>query len=196
MYLGMAVSGDVSWQRLTTALVAALHGDVTAFDRLDTEAAGESGDQEPTPQEERTAENESMSMSAVLCLDSPSAPKTLADARHRRRVRPAVAALRPCLRLADDRLRDLADRPHRCGRAGQGSGRGTGAAGVVHRRPAHSTGERPGGAPAVGPQLAPRTQGPGACGVRLGASSTCTDRAVDGYLVGGKLPDKVANCSG
>uniref|UniRef100_UPI003530AB44 alpha/beta hydrolase n=1 Tax=Streptomyces nigrescens TaxID=1920 RepID=UPI003530AB44 len=25
-------------------------------------------------------------------------------------------------------------------------------------------------------------------------ASTCTDRAVDRYLVGGKLPDKTANC--
>jgi len=197
MYLGMAVSGDVSWQRLTTALVAALHGDVTAFDRLDAEAAGESGDQEPTPQEERTEENESMSMSAVLCLDSPSAPKTpqqmLATADAFARQSPLFG------RSYAWQMIDCATWPI----APTGAAEPVKAAGAapvllvsytddqltplanaraVHRQLDHSS-------------LLVR-KGQGHAAYASDPPSTCTDRAVDRYLVGGELPGKGANCSG
>ncbi|MFD5393850.1 alpha/beta hydrolase [Streptomyces sp. NPDC127097] len=205
MYLDTAVSGEASWQRLTPALVAALRGDVTGFDRLDAAAADESGGEELTPQEAQTEENESMSMSAVLCLDSPSAPRTpqqmLATAD-------AFAKQSPLFgRSYAWQMIDCATWPLAPTGAAEPV-KAPGAAPVllvsytddqltplanaraVHRQLEHSS-------------LLVR-KGQGHAAYASEQPSTCTDRAVDGYLVGGKLPGKgegkgkgeVTNCSG
>lgn len=195
-YLGMALSGDVSGRDLTTALAAALHGDVTAFDRLDAGAGGESGSEKPTPQVEQAEKNESMSMSAVLCLDSPSAPKSpkaMLDTAD------AFAEQSPLFgRSYAWQMLDCATWPLAP----------TGAAEPV---------EASGAAPVLlvsytDDQLTPLTnaravnrqldhssllvrKGQGHGAYASEQPSSCTDRAVDRYLVGGKLPGKVANCS-
>ncbi|MGA5566326.1 alpha/beta hydrolase [Streptomyces platensis] len=197
MYLGMAVSGEVSWRRLTTALVsAALHGDVTGFDRLDAEAAGESGDEEPTPQEERTEENESMSMSAVLCLDSPSAPKT---PKQMLDTADAFARQSPLFgRSYAWQMIDCATWPI----APTGTAepvKGSGAAPVLLVSYTDDQLTPLANARAVHGQLDRSSllirKGQGHAAYASEPPSTCTDRAVDSYLVGGKLPGKVAGCS-
>ncbi|MFH8680652.1 alpha/beta hydrolase [Streptomyces lydicus] len=194
-YLGMAVTGEVSWKRLTPALVAALHGDVSALDRLDAGAAGESGGGKPTPQEQRTEENESVSMSGVLCLDSPSAPKSPKEMLD---TADAFAEQSPLFgRSYAWQMIDCATWPIAPTGAAEPV-KASGAAPVllvsytddqltplanaraVHRQLDHSS-------------LLVRTgQGHGAYASER--PSTCTDRAVDRYLVGGQLPDKTVTC--
>ncbi|MFH8629134.1 alpha/beta hydrolase [Streptomyces lydicus] len=196
-YLGMAASGEASWKRLTPALASALHGDVTALDRLDAGAAGESGGgKKPTPQEEQAEENESLSMSAVLCLDSPSAPKSPKEMLD---TADAFAKQSPLFgRTYAWQMIDCATWPI----APTGAAapvKASGAAPVllvsytddqltplanaraVHRQLDHSS------------LLVRRGQGHAAYASEH--PSPCTDRAVDRYLVGGKLPDKTVNCS-
>lgn len=196
-YLGMAVTGEASWQQLTPALVAALHGDATAFDRLDAEAAGASGGEKPTPQEQRAEENESMSMTAVLCLDSPSAPRSPKEMLD---TADALARQSPLFgRSYAWQMIDCATWPIAPTGAAEPV-KASGAAPVllvsytadqltplanaraVHRQLDHSS------------LLIRRGQGHGAYASER--PSLCTDRAVDRYLVEGKLPGRVANCSG
>lgn len=196
MYLNTAVADEASWKPLTKALVAALHGDGTAFDRFDKETAGESGGEKPTPQEEQAEEDESASMPAVLCLDSPSAPKSpkaMLDTAD------AFAKQSPLFgRSFAWQMIDCATWPV----APTGAAEPVKASGAppvllvsytddkqtplsnaqaVHRQLAHSSllVRKGHGHAAYAPSENP---------------SACTDRAVDRYLVGGKLPDKVANC--
>lgn len=196
MYLNTAVADEANWKPLTKALVAALHGDGTAFDRFDKETAGESGGEKPTPQEEQAEEDESASMPAVLCLDSPSAPKSpkaMLDTAD------AFAKQSPLFgRSFAWQMIDCATWPV----APTGAAEPVKASGAppvllvsytddkqtplsnaqaVHRQLAHSSllVRKGHGHAAYAPSENP---------------SACTDRAVDRYLVGGKLPDKVANC--
>ncbi|MFG2533353.1 alpha/beta hydrolase [Streptomyces sp. NPDC048516] len=196
MYLNTAVTDEASWKPLTKALVAALHGDGTAFERFDKETAGGSGGEKPTPQEEQAEEDESSSMPAVLCLDSPSAPKSpkaMLDTAD------AFAKQSPLFgRSFAWQMIDCATWPV----APTGAAEPVKASGAppvllvsytddtqtplanaqaVHRQLAHSSllVRKGHGHAAYAPSENP---------------STCTDRAVDRYLVGGKLPDKVANC--
>lgn len=196
MYLGMTATGDVSRRQLTTALVAALHGDVSGFDRLDAAGVGEGGGEEPTPQQEQADENESMSMPAVLCLDSPSAPKSPEEMLN---TADAFAKQSPLFgRSLAWQMIDCATWPvATTGAAGPVKASGAppvllvsytddaltplANAQAVHRQLAHSS-------------LLIR-KGHGHSAYATDPPSTCTDRAVDRYLVGGKLPGQVANCS-
>ncbi|MFI9357772.1 alpha/beta hydrolase [Streptomyces lydicus] len=194
-YLGTAATDEASWKRLTPALVSALNGDVTALDRLDAGAAGGSGGQKPTPQEARAEENESLSMSGVLCLDSPSAPKSPKEMLD---TADAFAKQSPLFgRSYAWQMIDCATWPIAPTGAAEPV-KASGAAPVllvsytddqltpltnaraVHRQLAHSS------------LLVRKGQGHGA--YASGHPSPCTDRAVDSYLVGGKLPDKTVNC--
>ncbi|MEW1750073.1 alpha/beta hydrolase [Streptomyces angustmyceticus] len=194
-YLGTAVTDEKSWEPLTKALVAALHGDATAFDRFDAAANGESGGGKPTPQEKQAEENESVSMPAVLCLDSPSAPKSpkemLATADSFAEQSPLFG------RHFAWQMIDCATWPVAPTGVAEPI-KASGAAPVllvsytddvqtplenaqtVHRQLAHSS-------------LLIRN-GQGHAAYASADPSTCTDRAVDRYLVGGKLPDNTARC--
>lgn len=196
-YLGMAVTGDASWKQLTPALVGALHGDLTAFDRLDAAAADASGGEKPTPQEQQTEENESMSMTAVLCLDSPSAPKSPKEMLD---TADAFAKQSPLFgRSYAWQMIDCATWPIAPTGAAEPV-KASGAAPVllvsytddpltplanaqaVHRQLDHSS-------------LLVR-KGQGHAAYASEQPSTCTDRAVDRYLVEGKLPGQVTHCAG
>ncbi|WP_328389882.1 alpha/beta hydrolase [Streptomyces sp. NBC_00400] len=195
MYLDTAVTDEQSWKPLTKALVAALHGDGAAFERFDKETAGESGGKKPTPQEQQAQEDESASMPAVLCLDSPSAPKSpkamldMAD---------AFAKQSPLFgRSFAWQMIDCATWPIAPTGAAEPI-KASGAAPVLLVSYTEDTQTPLANAQAVHRQLAHSSllvrKGHGHAAYASENPSTCTDRAVDRYLVGGKLPDKVANC--
>ncbi|MFG2290425.1 alpha/beta hydrolase [Streptomyces sp. NPDC048595] len=192
-YLSTAVTSEEDWRRLTEALVAALAGDPTAFERLDAEVAGEDGGEKLTPQEEQTEENVSLSMPAVLCLDSPSAPKSpkqmldTADAAAEQSPLfgryyawqmidcatwpiPPTGVVEPIKAAAPVLLVSYTDDPNTP----------LANARAVHRQLDHSS------------LLVRGGQGHGA--YASGDPSACTDRVVDTYLVEGKLPGRVADC--
>ncbi|MEU8786277.1 alpha/beta hydrolase [Streptomyces sp. NPDC048637] len=194
-YLDMAVTDEASWKPLTKALVAALDGDVTAFERLDAGTAGESGGEKPTPQEEQAEENESMSMPAVLCLDSPSAPKSPKEMLD---TADAFAKQSPLFgRYYAWQMIDCATWPI-TPTGGDEPIKASGAAPVLLVSYTDDTQTPLENAQAVHRQLdnssllVRKGQGHGAYASEN--PSTCTDRAVDRYLVGGKLPDQAANC--
>ncbi len=190
-YLRTALNDEESWKQLTNALAAALDGDMSAFEHFESGTGGE----RPTPQEEQAEENMSLSMPAVLCLDSPSAPKSPKEMLH---TADAFAERSPLFgRSLAWQMIDCASWPL-APTGVVGPIKGSGAAPVllvsytddprtpltnaqaVHRQLDNSS------------LLVRKGQGHGAYASE--APSTCTDRAVDRYLVGGKLPDKVANC--
>ncbi|MGW7486317.1 alpha/beta hydrolase [Streptomyces sp. NPDC054786] len=194
-YLDTAVTAEENWKPLTKALVAAMDGDGAAFDRFEAGTAGGSGGENPTPQEERTEENESMSMPAVLCLDSPSAPKS---PKQMLDTADAFAKQSPLFgRSYAWQMIDCATWPI-APTGGAEPIKASGAAPVLlvsYTDDAHTPLEN---AQAVQRQLdhssllVRKGEGHGAYGSEH--PSTCTDRAVDRYLVGGKLPGKTANC--
>ncbi|MFE1771002.1 alpha/beta hydrolase [Streptomyces sp. NPDC059008] len=194
-YLATAVTTEESWKGLTKALVAALNGDGTAFERLEDEMSGESGDQELTPQEEQAEENESSSMPAVLCLDSPSAPKSPKEMLD---TADAFARQSPLFgRYYAWQMIDCATWPIAPTGAVEPI-KASGAAPVllvsytddpltpltnarsVHRQLDNSS------------LLVRKGQGHGAYASE--DPSTCTDRTVDTYLVEGRLPNRAADC--
>ncbi|MGW1373092.1 alpha/beta hydrolase [Streptomyces sp. NPDC002446] len=194
-YLGTAVTDEKSWKPLTKALVAALGGDGTAFERFDTEMTGGSGGQQPTPQEERAEENVSLSMPAVLCLDSPSAPKSPKEMLD---TADAFARQSPLFgRYYAWQMIDCATWPIAPKGAAQPV-KAPGAAPVLLVSYTEDPYTPLANAQAVHRQLnnssllVRKGQGHGAYASEH--PSTCTDRAVDTYLVGGKLPDKTAAC--
>ncbi|MEV0374175.1 alpha/beta hydrolase [Streptomyces sp. NPDC050636] len=194
-YLGMAVTAEESWKSLTRALVAALDGDGTAFEHLAAEMTGESGGKKPTPQEEQAEENVSLSMPAVLCLDSPSAPKSPKEMLD---TAEAFAKQSPLFgRYYAWQMIDCATWPIAPTGAVEPI-KASGAAPVLLVSYTDDPYTPLANAQAVHRQLdnssllVRKGQGHGAYASEN--PSTCTDRAVDGYLVGGKLPDKAANC--
>ncbi|WP_157878440.1 alpha/beta hydrolase [Streptomyces chattanoogensis] len=194
-YLGTAVTARESWKPLTKALVAAVHGDGAAFERFDAETAGESGGEKPTPQEEQSDENMSMSLPAVLCLDSPSAPKSpkkMLDTAD------AFARQSPLFgRYYAWQMIDCATWPIAPTGVAEPV-KASGAAPVLLVSYTDDVQTPLQNAQAVHRQLdnssllVRKGQGHGAYASE--DPSTCTDRAVDRYLVGGKLPDRAANC--
>ncbi|WP_189953988.1 alpha/beta hydrolase [Streptomyces alanosinicus] len=192
-----------NWRPLTDALVAATHGDAGAFDRMDEEGAagagedGTGGADETTPQQEKQERTEAMGNAAVLCLDSrgaPTSPREMLDTADEfarksplfgrgfawqmldcatwpvaatGKTEPITARTAPPVLLVS--YTDDPQTPLENARA-------------VHRQLAHSS-------------LLVRTgQGHGAYASQT--PSACTDRVVDAYLVGGRLPEDAANCPG
>ncbi|MFG2140189.1 alpha/beta hydrolase [Streptomyces sp. NPDC048650] len=194
-YLGTAVTDEQSWKPLTKALAAALDGDVTAFEHFEAGAAGETGGEKPTPQEEQAEKNVSFSLPAVLCLDSPSAPKSPKEMLD---TADAFAKQSPLFgRYYAWQMIDCATWP--IGPTGGGKPiKASGAAPVLLVSYTDDTETPLENAKAVHRQLdnssllVRRGQGHGAYASEN--PSTCTDRAVDRYLVEGKLPDKAARC--
>ncbi|MEU8685927.1 alpha/beta hydrolase [Streptomyces sp. NPDC048611] len=195
MYLETSVTDKESWKPLTEALAATLHGDGTAFDRMEAGAAGESGGEQLTPREEQTEENESMSMPAVLCLDSPSAPKS---PKEMLRTADAFAKQSPLFgRHYAWQMIDCATWPVApTGAAEPVKASGTAPVLLVSYTDDAQT-------PLENAQAVHRQLGNSSLLVRKGeghaayaseSPSTCTDRAVDRYLVGGRLPGKATNC--
>lgn len=194
-YLGAAVTAEESWNSLTKALVAAVHGDGAAFERFDAETVGGSGGEKPTPQEERDEENISMSLPAVLCLDSPSAPKSPKEMLD---TADAFARQSPLFgRSYAWQMIDCATWPI----APTGVAKpikASGAAPVLLVSYTDDSQTPLENAQAVHRQLdnssllVRKGQGHGAYASET--PSSCTDRAVDRYLVGGKLPAGAANC--
>ncbi|MGY5127191.1 alpha/beta hydrolase [Streptomyces nigrescens] len=194
-YLDMAVMDEESWKPLTTALVAAMDGDGTAFERFEAATAGESGGEELTPQEEQAEENESASMPAVLCLDSPSAPKSPKEMLD---TADAFAKQSPLFgRYYAWQMIDCATWPIAPTGAAEPI-KASGAAPVLLVSYTDDSHTPLGNAQAVHRQLDNSSllvrKGRGHGAYASEDPSTCTDRAVDRYLVGGKLPDKAANC--
>ncbi|WP_411135597.1 alpha/beta hydrolase [Streptomyces sp. C10] len=195
MYLEMGVTAEESWKQLTTALVAALDGDGTAFERFEAATADESGGENLTPQEEQAEENESSSMPAVLCLDSPSAPKSPKEMLD---TADAFAKQSPLFgRYYAWQMIDCATWPV-APTGGADPVKASGAAPVLLVSYTDDSNTPLENARAVHRQLdsssllVRKGQGHGAYAAE--DPSTCTDRAVDRYLVRGKLPDKTANC--
>lgn len=194
-YLGMAVTAEESWKSLTNALVAALNGDGSAFERFEAGTAGAGGGEKPTPQEEQAEENMSSSMPAVLCLDSPSAPKSPKEMLD---TADAFAKQSPLFgRYYAWQMIDCATWPI----ASTGVAEPIKAPGAAPVLLVSYTDDP--NTPLENAQAVHRQLGNSSLLVRKGQGhgayasenpSTCTDRAVDSYLVGGKLPDKAANC--
>ncbi|MFJ9855420.1 alpha/beta hydrolase [Streptomyces sp. NPDC101150] len=190
-FLRTALNDEESWQRLTNALVAALDGDVSAFEHFDSGTGGA----RPTPQEEQAEKDTSLSMPAVLCLDSPSAPKSPKEMLH---TADAFADQSPLFgRIFAWQMIDCATWPL-APTGVVGPIKGSGAAPVL--LVSYTDDPR---TPLTNAQAVHRQLDDSSLLVRKGRGhgayasenpSTCTDRAVDRYLVGGKLPDKVANC--
>ncbi|MGW9432248.1 alpha/beta hydrolase [Streptomyces decoyicus] len=190
-YLRTALNDEENWKRLTNALVAALDRDVSAFEHFESGTGGE----RPTPQEEQADKNMSLSMPAVLCLDSPSAPKSPKEMLH---TADAFAEQSPLFgRAFAWQMIDCATWP--LAPTGEVEPiKGSGAAPVLLVSYTNDP-----LTPLTNAQAVHRQLGNSSLLVRKGLGhgayaaedpSTCTDRAVDTYLVGGKLPDKVANC--